>query len=76
MMEERILKILEENNADIITYDGDNMIEDGIIDSFEIIGIVSDLEEEFDIEIDAEYVIAENFLNKDAIIRLMKKLIG
>lgn len=76
MMEERILKILEENNADIITYGGDNMIEDGIIDSFEIIGIVSDLEEEFDIEIDAEYVIAENFLNKDAIIRLMKKLIG
>ena len=48
---------------------------DGVISSFEILNIVSDLEEEFDIEIDAKYVVAENFKNKEAIIALVQKLL-
>ena len=51
------------------------MMEDGIIDSFTVINVVSDLEDEFDIEIDAKYVIAENFRNKEAIIALVQKLL-
>ena len=51
------------------------MMEDGVIDSFTVINVVSDLEDEFDIEIDAKYVVAENFKNKDAIIALVKKLL-
>ena len=50
------------------------MMEDGVIDSFTVINVVSDLEEEFDIEIDAKYVIAENFKNKEAIIALVRRL--
>ena len=64
-MEERILKILEENCEEVIAYEGDNLLEDDIIDSFTIISIISDIEEEFEIEIDAKYVIAENFKNKE-----------
>ncbi|MBE5869558.1 MAG: acyl carrier protein [Lachnospiraceae bacterium] len=75
-MEEKILEILAANNEDILDYTGDNMLEDGIVDSFEIIAIVGDLEEEFDIEIDAAYVVEEYFGNKDAIIKLMKMLLG
>ena len=74
-MEERILAILEEANDEIIDYDGDNMIEDGIIDSFGLIDIVYSLEEEFGIEIDASLVLAENFGNKDKIIALIESLI-
>ena len=51
------------------------MMEDGIIDSFTVINIVSELEEEFDIEIDAKYVVAENFKNKEAIIELVGRLL-
>ena len=57
-----------------IYYNGDNLMGDGVISSFEILNIVSDLEEEFDIEIDAKYVIAENFKNKEAIIALVRRL--
>ncbi|HJJ32812.1 MAG TPA: hypothetical protein O0X19_00295 [Methanocorpusculum sp.] len=73
--EERILKVLEGINEKILTYSGENMMEDGTLDSFELIEIVSQLEEEFDIEIDAEYAVIENFANKETIISLMKKLL-
>lgn len=75
-MEERVLKILEEQCEEALDYDGDSMMEDGIIDSFTVIAVVSDLEEEFDIEIDAGYVIAENFKNKDSIIALVRKVLA
>ena len=74
-IEERILKVLEGINEKILTYSGENMMEDGTLDSFELIEIVSQLEEEFDIEIDAEYAVIENFANKETIISLMKKLL-
>ncbi len=74
-MEEKVLEILEEYCEEVLSYDGDSMMEDGIIDSFTVINIVSELEEEFDIEIDAKYVVAENFKNKEAIIALVERLL-
>lgn len=74
-MEEMILNILEEHCEEALDYDGDSMMEDGVIDSFTIISIVGDLEETFDIEIDANYVIADNFKNKEAIIVLVKRVV-
>ena len=74
--EERILKVLEGINEKILTYSGENMMEDGTLDSFELIEIVSQLEEEFDMEIDAELAVIENFAKKDTIIALMKKLLN
>lgn len=75
MMEEKIKMILKDVNEDILTYDGNAMLEEGIIDSFDVIDIMTRLEEEFDLEIDAEYAIAENFANMDAIIAMMKTVI-
>ncbi len=60
-MEERVLKILEEINEDIITYDGENMYDEGVISSIDVIEIISELENEFDIEIDAMYADEEYF---------------
>lgn len=68
----KILNILREVNEDILTYSGENMIEDGIIDSLELMEIVGNAEDEFAIEIDAEELIAENFANMQAIIKLLE----
>ena len=73
-MEEKILSILEEVNEDILTDDGKNMIADGIIDSFEIVEIISNIKEEFDIEIGAENVVAANFANKDSTAEMVKRI--
>lgn len=75
-MEEKILNILEEVNEDILTYDGNNMIAEGIIDSLEIVEVITYLEEEFNIEINAENVIAANFANKDSIIEMVREIMG
>lgn len=74
-MEEKVLEILEEYCEEALDYDGDNMMEEGVIDSFTVINIVSELEDVFEIEIDAKYVVAENFRNKEAIIELVARLL-
>lgn len=74
-MEEKVLEILEEYCEEALDYTGENMMEEGVIDSFTVINIVSELEDVFDIEIDAKYVVAENFRNKEAIMDLVKGLL-
>lgn len=74
-MEERILEILKNVNEDILLYSGTNMIRDGIIDSFELIDIIDMLEEEFSVKIAGEYVIFENFANKETIIKFITKIL-
>ena len=58
-MKEKVLEILAEVNEEILDYDGDNLIESGLLDSFQIVDLVGMFEEEFDIEIadeDAETI--------------------
>ena len=70
-MKEKVLKILQSVN-DSIT-DGVNLIAEGIVDSFEVVNIVMELEEAFDIEIDAVDVVSKNFETVDAIVELVEK---
>ena len=50
-MREKIVSILTEINEDIAGYEGEGLLEDGIIASLDIIEIVSALEDEFGIKI-------------------------
>lgn len=75
-MKEKIEKILAGIDEEILTYSGEHMLTDGVINSFELIELVSDLEDAFDIEIDAGYVLEKNFGNKDKIIVLMEQLLS
>lgn len=75
-MEKKILDILNDVNDELLTYSGNNMVDDGVIDSFELITLIGQLEDEFDIEIDAADVTEENFGNKDRIITLIKKMVN
>ncbi len=70
-MTEKVMAVLKEINANI--KEGVNLIKEGLIDSFEVVHIVMELESVFDIEIDPEAVIAENFETVDTIVELVKK---
>ena len=50
-----------------------NLLEKGIIDSFDRVNIVSALEKEFLIEVKAEDVVPENFCNIEVMGNLLKK---
>ena len=73
-MKEKVLKVLQSVNESIT--DGANLINEGIVDSFEVVNIVMELEEAFDIEIDAEDVVTENFETVDAIVAMVEKYIN
>ena len=75
-MEEKILELLAEIDEGILSYDGDDLFEAGLLDSFQVIELVEMLEENFDMEIDAEHVVAENFATKEAILELMRRLLA
>ena len=74
-MEEKVLEILKEFNEDIVNYDGDNLFDAGILDSLQAVDLVAELEDGLDIDIDAKYVVEENFKNKEALVALINKII-
>ncbi len=73
-MEEKILEILTDVNEEIPSYIGENLFDAGLLDSLQVVDLVADLEDTFDIDIDAKYVVEENFKTKEAIINLVKTI--
>lgn len=73
-MEDKIYAVLEEVNKKIVQYDGDNMLEDEIIESMEIMDIVVRLEAAFDIEIGPEYIVPEYFMRRDTIVKMVEDI--
>lgn len=73
---EQLLRILEEARPDIDFENEKKLIDNHILDSFDIVSIVSDIDEEFSIEIDVEDLEAENFNSIQAIWNLIQNLKG
>ena len=75
-MREKIIAVVEDTNPEVSKYQGNDMMREGVIDSFEVIDIVTALEDEFDMEIDASLVGADNFRNMDSIVEMMEGILG
>ncbi len=73
-MEERLLEILTEVRPDIDFETETGLIDDNILESFDILDLVSKLNDEFDIEISPKYLVAENFNSMKAIGELVRSL--
>ena len=59
-LRERVLQILQEVRHDVDFEKETKLIDDGILDSFDIIAVVSELNENFEIEITADELEPEN----------------
>ena len=71
---EQLLEILEGVRPDL-DFDIENtLVDDGILDSFDIITIVGEINEAFNVEIDVVDLLPENFNSAEAIYDLIKKL--
>ena len=70
------MRILSEIRPDVDFEHETKLIDDEILDSFDIIAIVGELNETFDIEIDVEDLESENFNSASAILELVQKLRG
>ena len=68
-----ILDMLAELRPEFDFADSDNYIEDGLLDSFDIVSLTSMLEEKYNITIDGLDILPENFATAEAIAGLVKK---
>lgn len=73
-MKEKIIEILMNLRPEFdFAQEGINFIEEGMIDSFDLIALVSDLEQQYNITIDGVDVVPENFETIEAIEQLINK---
>lgn len=71
---EQILAILKGVRPDVDFVNATKLIDDGILDSFDIIAIVSEFNEEFDIDINVEDLEPDNFNTVAAMESLINRL--
>ncbi|MDY4131066.1 MAG: acyl carrier protein [Treponema sp.] len=72
-MNEKILSILKEIRPEF-DFDGvEDFFEEGMLDSFDLVTLCSELDKAFNIHIDGMDIIPENFMNVSAIANLLKK---
>ncbi len=74
MKMDELLQILEETRPDVDFAAEQALIDDEILDSFDIISIVSEINDTFDIEINVNDLLPENFNSVDAMYELITKL--
>ena len=70
---ERLLEILSEIKEDVDFSTCTTLIDDGILDSFDILQIISALNEEYDISIPASEM-PQNFNSAEALYKMVQRL--
>lgn len=73
-MRETILDILTELRPDVDFETETALITNGILESFDIVSLVSELSDEFDITIRPKDLVPDNFNSLDAICALVERL--
>lgn len=71
-MEEKIMEILEEARPDVDFENENALIDNRVLESFDVIQIATALMEEFDISIDADDIEPEKFNSFAAICELIR----
>lgn len=71
---DELLEILSDLHPDIDFTTQENLIDDMILDSFDIVTLISEISENFDVTISAEHIIPENFNSAESLYALIQKL--
>ena len=69
-----LMEILEDVQPDVDFESCDTLIDDGMLDSFAILSIVSELEDQFEISVSPADIIPENFNSAQAIWAMVQRL--
>lgn len=73
-MEEKILNLLSEEYPEIDFMSSDRLVDDGILDSLTITGIITTLTMEFGITIPYEEIVEKNFNSIAGLARMVESL--
>ena len=70
---DRIIELLKEIKEDIDYENETSLIDDELLDSFDILQIISALDDEFDISIPASMIVPENFNSAEALWKMVQE---
>lgn len=71
---ETLLEILRSLHPDVDFENTDDLVDDGILDSLDIVTLVTEINSEFDVAIPAEEIVPENFNSVEALMELIERL--
>ena len=71
---EKLLEILASIHPEVDFETAEDLIDDGILDSLDIVTLVTEIHAEFDVTIPAEEIVPENFNSAKALMELIEKL--
>lgn len=71
---EKIIEILSDLHEDIDFATEDKLIDGKMLDSFDIITVITEINSEFDVAIPADKIIPENFNSAQALAALVESL--
>lgn len=72
---DELLAILEGLHPDVDFETCDTLIDDKILDSFDIVSLIAEINDTFDVAISAEEIVPENFNSAEAIWDLVERLL-
>lgn len=71
---DEIIEILSDLHPDIDFKTAKNLVDSKILDSFDIVSLIAEINDNFDIAISAEEITPENFNSAEAIWTLVERL--
>ena len=71
---EKLLEILRDLHDDVDFTVTEGLVDDGILDSLDIVSLVTEIDSEFDVRIPPEEIIPENFNSAAALWALISRL--
>ena len=71
---EKLIEILKELHSDVDFENEEGLIDNGILDSLDIVTLVTEIDSEFDVRIPPEEIVPENFNSAKALFALIEKL--
>lgn len=73
-MKEKVVEILSDIRPDVDFETETQLITNGVLESFDILSIVAELSDEFDVTIRPKDLVPENFNSVDAMVKMLKGL--
>lgn len=74
-MEDKLFELLEEEYPDIDFRTDADLIDDGLIDSLTIVGMISLISMEFNVKLPFEEIVPQNFNSVHAMAEMLKKYV-
>ena len=71
---EKLIAILSSLHPDVDFAVADGLIDDGVLDSLDIVSLVAEIDTEFGVTVPAEEIIPENFNSAEAIFAMITRL--